>query len=92
MDLYEALYRRKCRTPLCWAEVGERGILVPEIIQETTDEIQVIRERMKQAQDRQKSYTGQNRRPLENEEGDHIFLKVTPRLGLKGYSKTKKLS
>ncbi|PNX98730.1 retrotransposon protein, partial [Trifolium pratense] len=92
MAPYEALYGRKCRTPLCWSEVGDKGILGPEIIQETTEKIKMIQEKMKVAQSRQKSYADKRRRPLEFKEGDHVFLKVTPRLGLRGIFKTKKLS
>ncbi|XP_058756484.1 uncharacterized protein LOC131629722 [Vicia villosa] len=92
MAPYEALYGKKCRSPLCWSEVGEKGILGPEIIQETTEKVKMIRDKMKQAQDRQKSYADKRRRPLEFDVGDHVFLKVTPRLRLKGPFKTRKLS
>ena len=51
MAPYEALYGRKCRTPLCWDEVGERKLLGPEIVQVTTDNVKVIRDRLKIAQD-----------------------------------------
>ena len=54
MTPYEALYGRKCRTPLCWDEVGERKLLGPEFVQVTTYEVKVIRDRLKIAQDRQK--------------------------------------
>jgi hypothetical protein len=50
------MYGRKCRTPICWEEVGERKLLGPEIVQLTTDKVRVIKKRMKEAQDRQKSY------------------------------------
>ena len=53
---FEALYGRKCRSPVCWAEVGESQMIGPEIIQETTDKIFQIRNRLKNARDRQKSY------------------------------------
>ncbi|XP_050897808.1 uncharacterized protein LOC127104681 [Lathyrus oleraceus] len=92
MAPYEALYGRKCRTPLCWMEVDEERILGPEIIQETTENIRMVRDKMKKAQDLQKSYADHRRRPLEFDEGDHIFLKVTPRLRLKGPFKSRKLS
>ena len=92
MDPYEALYGRKCRTPLCRTEVGDDRVLGPEIIQETTEKIRMIRDKVKQAQDRQKSYADNRRRPLEFAEGDHVFLKVTPRLRLKGPFKSRKLS
>ncbi|GKA04368.1 putative reverse transcriptase domain-containing protein [Tanacetum coccineum] len=55
---YEALYGRKCRSPVCWAEVGEAQLTGPELIQETTEKIVLIKQRMQAAQDRQKSYKG----------------------------------
>ncbi|XP_058758713.1 uncharacterized protein LOC131631966 [Vicia villosa] len=72
MSPYEALYGRKCRSPLCWSEVGERGILGPKIIQEITEKVKMIRDKMKQAQDQQKSYADKRRRPLEFDKGDHL--------------------
>ncbi|GAU42639.1 hypothetical protein TSUD_398440 [Trifolium subterraneum] len=92
MAPYEALYGRKCRTPLCWTEVGDKGVLGPDIIQETTLKIKSVKEHMRVAQSRQKSYIDHRRRPLEFEEGDHVFLRVTPKLGLRGVFKTKKLA
>ncbi|GAU40783.1 hypothetical protein TSUD_26630 [Trifolium subterraneum] len=92
MAPYEALYGRKCRTPLCWTEVGDKGVLGPEIIQETTLKIKSVKEHMRVAQSRQKSYADHRRRPIEFEEGDHVFLRVTPKLGLRGVFKTKKLA
>ncbi|KAK2395950.1 hypothetical protein QL285_057638 [Trifolium repens] len=65
MAPYEALYGRKCRTPLCWTEVGDRGFLGPDIIQETTLKIKSIRDKLKVAQSRQKSYADRRRRSLE---------------------------
>jgi hypothetical protein len=91
MAPYEALYGRKCRTPLWCAEVGDKSIIGPEIIQETTLKIKSIQEKMRTTQSRQKSYADKRRRPLEFEEGDHVFLKVTPKLGLRGVFRTKKL-
>ncbi|GAU46468.1 hypothetical protein TSUD_402350 [Trifolium subterraneum] len=92
MAPYEALYGRKCRTPLCWTEVGDKGVLGPEIIQETTLKIKSVKEHMRVAQSRQKSYADHRRRPIEFEQGDHVFLRVTPKLGLRGVFKTKKLA
>ena len=51
---YEALYGRKCRTPLCWDEEGERQITGLELVQETADKVKVIQEKLRVAQDRQK--------------------------------------
>ena len=89
MAPYEALYGRKCRTPVCWDEIGERKLLGPEMVQITTDKVRIIRQRMKEAQDRQKSYSDNRRRPLEFQIGDRVFLKVAPwkgiiRFGMKG--------
>ena len=53
---YEALYERKCRIPICWNEVGERKLSSEELIKVSIEKIQVVRERLKVAQDRQKSY------------------------------------
>ncbi|GKF62005.1 putative reverse transcriptase domain-containing protein [Tanacetum coccineum] len=76
---FEALYDRKCRSPVCWAEVGEAQLTRPEIIHETTEKIFKIRDRIMQAaRDRQKSYVDKRRRPLEFEVGDKVMLKVAP--------------
>ncbi|GJR41280.1 putative reverse transcriptase domain-containing protein [Tanacetum coccineum] len=53
---FEALYGRKCRSPVCWTEVGEAQLLGPELIQETTDKIVQIKQKMQAARDQQKSY------------------------------------
>ena len=75
---YEALYGRKCRTPLCWDEVGERKLLGPKIVLVTTDNVKVIRDRLKVAQDRQKSYVDNRRRELEIQVGDQVFMRISP--------------
>ncbi|KAL6316893.1 hypothetical protein AAG906_023548 [Vitis piasezkii] len=92
MAPYEALYGRPCRSPLCWIEMGESRLLGPEIVQETTEKIQLIKEKLKTAQDRQKSYADQRRRPLEFEEGDWVFVKVSPRRGIFRFGKKGKLA
>jgi hypothetical protein len=65
MAPYEALYGRKCRSPLYWDDVGESQILGPEMIQDTKEKVAIIRKRMLTAQSRQKSYTDKHRRKLE---------------------------
>ncbi|GJX05058.1 putative reverse transcriptase domain-containing protein [Tanacetum coccineum] len=72
---FEALYGRKCRTPIAWAEVGESKLIGPEIIQETTDKIVQIKERLKTTRDRQKSYADNQRKPLEFSVGDKVWIK-----------------
>ncbi|GJX89585.1 putative reverse transcriptase domain-containing protein, partial [Tanacetum coccineum] len=52
---FEALYGRKCRSPIVWAEVGESQLIGPKIMQETTDKIFQIKERLKASRDRRKS-------------------------------------
>nr|GFA70733.1 putative reverse transcriptase domain-containing protein [Tanacetum cinerariifolium] len=66
---FEALYGRKCRLPVCWTEVGEAQILGPELIQETTEEIVQIKQGMRAARDRQKSYADLKRKPMEFQVG-----------------------
>lgn len=92
MAPFEALYGRKCRSPICWDEVGERKLLGPELIQITVDKIKLIRGRLQTAQSRQKSYADRRRRELEFEKGDFVFLKVSPWKGVFRFGKTGKLS
>ncbi|GJX03319.1 putative reverse transcriptase domain-containing protein [Tanacetum coccineum] len=73
---YETLYGRKCRSPVCWAEVGEAQLTGLELIQETTEKIVLIKQRMQGAQDRQKSYADRKRKSMEFEIGDRVMLKV----------------
>ncbi|GJS28235.1 putative reverse transcriptase domain-containing protein [Tanacetum coccineum] len=89
---FEALYGRKCRTPIAWAEVGESKLIGPEIIQETTDKIVQIKERLKTARDRQKSYADNWQKPLEFSVGDKVLLKVSPRKGVVRFGKRSNLS
>ncbi|GJW12023.1 putative reverse transcriptase domain-containing protein [Tanacetum coccineum] len=77
---FEALYGRKCRSPVLWAEIGDSGLIGPELVQETTDKVVVIRDRLKAARDRQKSYADNRRKPLEFQVGDHIKVDKTLRL------------
>ncbi|KAD4385853.1 hypothetical protein E3N88_26022 [Mikania micrantha] len=89
---FEALYGRKCRSPVCWAEIGESQITGPEIIQETTDKIAQIKDRIKAARDRQKSYADNRRKPLEFAIGDKVMLKVSPWKGVVRFGKKGKLA
>ncbi|XP_052479028.1 uncharacterized protein LOC128034551 [Gossypium raimondii] len=78
MAPYEALYGRKCCTPLCWTELGERRVLGPELVSETEDKVRLIRDRLKAASDRKKSYADLKWREIEYSVGDFVFLKVSP--------------
>ena len=82
MAPYEALYRRPCRSPLCWREVGESSIIGPEFIRDTSEKVSSIRQCLLTAQSRQKSYADVRRRPFEFKVGDHVFLKVMPKRGV----------
>ncbi|GJY35628.1 putative reverse transcriptase domain-containing protein [Tanacetum coccineum] len=74
---FEALYGRKCRSPVIWTEVGESQLIGPELVQETTEKIFQIKERLKTARSRQKSYADKRRKPLEFKVGDRVLLKVS---------------
>ena len=92
MAPYEALYGRPCRSSICWTEVGESSITDPDLIRDTSDKVGMIRKRLLTAQSRQKSYAVVRRRPLEFEEGDHVFFKVMPKRGVIRFGKRGKLS
>ncbi|GKA43281.1 putative reverse transcriptase domain-containing protein [Tanacetum coccineum] len=81
-----------CRSPVCWTEVGEAQILGPELIQETTEKIIQIKQRMQAARDRQKSYADLKRKPMEFQVGDKVMLKVSPWKGVVRFGKRGKLN
>ncbi|GJW62672.1 putative reverse transcriptase domain-containing protein [Tanacetum coccineum] len=75
---FEALYGQKCRSPICWAEVGDAQLTGPELIHEITEKIVQIKSRIQAARDRQKSYADVRHKPLEFQVGDQVMLKVSP--------------
>ena len=77
MAPFEALYGRRCRSPLRWDEVGERRHLGPDVIVQAVDKIRTIKEHLRASQDRQKSWADSNRRPLEFKVGKHVFLRIS---------------
>ncbi|GKA45259.1 putative reverse transcriptase domain-containing protein [Tanacetum coccineum] len=89
---FEALYGRKCRSPVCWAEVGQVQLTGPEIVQETTEKVIQIKQRMQAARDRQKSYADLKRKPMEFQVGDRVMLKVSPWKGVVHFGKRGKLN
>ncbi|GJZ97519.1 putative reverse transcriptase domain-containing protein [Tanacetum coccineum] len=89
---YEALYRRKCRSPVCWSEVGDSQLTGLEFIRDTTEKIVHIKNRLLAARSRQKSYADKRLKPLEFEVGDMVLLKVSPWKGAVRFGKRKKLS
>ena len=92
MAPFEALYGRRCRSPIGWFEVGESKLVGPDLIQEAIEKVQLIRERLVTAQSRQKSYADQRRRPLEFGVGEHVFLRVSPMKGILRFGRRGKLS
>ncbi|GKC80471.1 putative reverse transcriptase domain-containing protein [Tanacetum coccineum] len=85
--LFEALYGRKCRSPVCWADVREVQLTGPEIVQETTKKIIQIKQRIQAAHDRQKSYAYLKHKPMEFQVGDKVMLKVLPWKGIVRFGK-----
>ncbi|GJU31450.1 ribonuclease H-like domain-containing protein [Tanacetum coccineum] len=89
---FEMCYGRKCRAPICWDQVGERILEGPEMIGVTNEKVAVAREKLKEAQTRQKSYADRHRRALEFQPGEHVFLKVSPTRGVRRFGIKGKLS
>ncbi|KAK5784414.1 hypothetical protein PVK06_038937 [Gossypium arboreum] len=92
MAPYEALYGRRCRTPTCWTELGERQVLGPELVVDTESKVKLIRDRLKEASDRQKSYADLKRKEIEFAVGDMVFLKLSPWKKILRFGKKGKLS
>nr|GEZ85728.1 putative reverse transcriptase domain-containing protein [Tanacetum cinerariifolium] len=89
---FKVLYGRKCRSPICWVEVGDAQLTGPEIVHETTKKIIQIKKRIQATRDRQKSYAGRRRKPLEFEVGDKVMLKVSSWKGVIRFGKRRKLN
>ncbi|GKB30231.1 putative reverse transcriptase domain-containing protein, partial [Tanacetum coccineum] len=88
---FEALYGRKCRSPVCWVEVEDAQLTGPEIIHETTKKIIQIKKRIQAARDIQKIYADRRHKPLEFQAGDKVMLKVSPWKGVIRFGKRGKL-
>ncbi|GKC74877.1 putative reverse transcriptase domain-containing protein [Tanacetum coccineum] len=84
---FKALYGQKCRSPVCWAEVGEVQLTGPEIVQETTEKVIQIKQRIQATRDRQKSYADLKRKPMEFQVGDRVMLKISPWKGVVRFGK-----
>jgi transposase InsO family protein len=78
MAPYEALYGHQCRTPLFWSQTGESQVFGPEVLKDAEKQVQMVRESLKVAQSRQKSYANKRRRDLSFEIRDFVYLKVSP--------------
>jgi hypothetical protein len=89
MAPFEALYGRRCRTPLSWSQTGERKFFGPDLVNEAEEKVRIIQANLKTAQSRQKSYADLRRIPLRFQVGDFVYLRVSPtrgvqRFGIKG--------
>nr|GEU61654.1 putative reverse transcriptase domain-containing protein [Tanacetum cinerariifolium] len=89
---FKELYGQKCRSTVCWTEVGDAQLTSPELIHETTEKIVQIKQRIQAARDRQKSYADVRRKPLEFQVGDRVMVKVSPWKGVVRFGKRGKLN
>ena len=92
MAPFEALYGRKCRSPINWQEVGQKQLQTTDFIKKTSEDIRKIKQRLDVAFSRQKSYADKRRRPLEFQVGDAVFIKIAPLKGVMRFGKKGKLS
>jgi hypothetical protein len=92
MSPFEALYGQKCQTPLMWSNVGEKALEGPVFVKEAEEKVTLIRRRLLEAQSRQKSYADNRRRELRFEEGDFVYLKVSPMRGVRRFQVKGKLA
>ena len=92
MSPFEALYGRKCRTPLFWNQTGESQVFGLDVLRNAEEQVRKIRENLRVAQTRQKSYADNRRRDLVFEEGDYVYLKVSPMRSVKRFNMKGKLA
>ena len=92
MAPFEALYERRCRTPLLWDEVGDRQLFGPDLIKESEEKVKLIHDRLKVAQSRQKSYADFKSKEIVYEVGDRVYLRVSPLRGVKCFGVKGKLA
>ena len=78
MAPFESLYGRKCKSPLYWDKIGEKLITGPDLVERTLEKIKIIRERLKVAQDRNKSWADSKRWPLELQPGKKMYIGKYP--------------
>ncbi|XP_074292046.1 uncharacterized protein LOC141618882 [Silene latifolia] len=92
MAPFETLYGRRCRSPVCWDNVTDAMTLRPDLIQQMVEQVHVIRQKMRVAQDRYKSYGDLKRSEIEFAVRDKVLLKVSPMKGVMRFGKRGKLS
>jgi hypothetical protein len=92
MAPFEALYGRRCRTPLSWSQTGERKIFGPDLVNKAEEKVEIIQNNLKVAQARQQSYADIRRRPLQFQVGDFVYLRVSPTRGVQRFGVKGKLA
>jgi hypothetical protein len=92
MAPFEALYGRRCRTPLSWSQTGEHKIFGPDLVTEAEEKVKIIQSNLKAAQSRQKSYTNKRRKPFQFKVGDFVYLRVSPTRGIQRFGIKGKLA
>ncbi|WVZ80782.1 LOW QUALITY PROTEIN: hypothetical protein U9M48_028233 [Paspalum notatum var. saurae] len=89
---FEALYVKRCRTPLFWNQTGEKQVFGPDIIQDAEQQLRIVQENLRVAQSRQRSYADVRRRDLSFKVDDHVYLKVSPMRGIRRFNMKGKLA
>ncbi|WVZ89586.1 hypothetical protein U9M48_035967, partial [Paspalum notatum var. saurae] len=92
MASFDALYGRRCRTPLNWSEPGERVTFGPDLVTQAEEQVKYIHENLRRAQSRQKSYSDRRMRPLVFQKDDHVYLRVSPTKGVHRFDVKGKLA
>jgi hypothetical protein len=92
MAPFEALYGRKCRTPLFWNQAGETQVFGPDVLRNVEEQVRMIRDNLRIAQSRQKSYADVRRRELSFKVGDYVYLKVSPMRNVRRFNMKGKLA
>jgi hypothetical protein len=92
MATFEALYGRRCRTPLNWSEPGERWFFRPDMVKEMEEKVQWIIHNLKEAQARQNNYVNKRCQHLVFQVNDHVYLKVSPMKGVNHFGVKGKLA
>jgi hypothetical protein len=92
MSSFEALYRRRCRTPLNWSQAGEQTLFSAKLVQKAEEKVEVIRENLRAAQMRKKSYHDKAKAPREFKVGDYVYLKVSTTKGVQWFGVKGKLA
>ena len=92
MAPFEALYGRRCRTPLNWSETADSRIFGPDMLKEAEEKVRLIRDRLKTDQSRQKSYYDRKHGEVSFEPGEYVYLRVSPMRGLQRFKVKGKLA